>query len=582
MSVILGIYSKSKNINKNEVKEVLKDFSLNGKRKLQTKKKNRVIFSALKQYGYGNIAENENKSSVILFGGRIYDFKEGVSKLIRKGHRFKNKKSCAEFVLHSYEEFGESFLKKINGIFSFAIYDEPKDELILANDSFGIHPMFIYNSGDYIIFSSEYHPLVRYHNFDKKLDYNAIVEYFTLGTTLGDKTFFESIKNLHQGSLLKTKGDKSYQKQYDLLDIKIPKNKKIDYFAGRLANIVNKATQSRAENPGEIACDLSGGADTRLILSNLTERQRHLTKFATNQSAYLKEKEDMDVFIAKRIAGMLNLNLKVRKSKPNVKEFGEHFFEKRPINNPKKVRLTGTFGGEFLGGCCFEKCPIQINKINDKEIRQSLKKIFTNHFLEKISDPLVSLKKELQNIKAENKELYFAIHQFTRGFFTRIYGGSRSGMGSLSPCQLAIESRESVFWDSRFLKVLLTVPKEFLVDYNVYNQIYKKHFPELTNVPTNSGLSDRKDSCMEFIGSGTEPKKVKKPRYSKALQEYLKSSDTWDKKFFNKEYALSESKRKCKNYSFYDTQSPFIKSFIDFEAWYRAFVLNPKSGSKSS
>jgi hypothetical protein len=557
MSLILGIYSKNDKICNRDIAKVLKDFSLHGKRKLQTKCDKKILLAtAGARIACNNIVENEDESLVILFGGEVYDFNDRIGDLVKRGHKFRNKKNCAEFILHSYEEFGKSFLKEINGVFCFAIYNRLNNELILANDSFGFYPLFIYTSEEYIIFSSEYEPITKYEKFDKKLNYDAIAEYFSLGLPLGDKTFFKAINNLHPGSLLRLRKNKVDFKQYDDLNIKIKKNKNITFFTKEIPKYIYKAVQARVKSPESIRCALTGGVDTRLILGNLTKSQRESIEFFTKRSHELSDDENQEIIIAKMLAKKFNLKHVIEKGYTGqVKDFGISFFERRRLEYPHKKVITGNFGGEFLGGSCFVSSSINLEEVNKGIVETRLKAVFSKNFLKDISNPYLSLKKELKNIKAENKEFLFDIYQVTRGFFTNRFGGSRAGW--LDAYRRATKFG-SVFWDKNLLKFLLTVPKKYIMDRKLYGQIYKNNFSHLLEIPTT-----RED--MNPITWGKHPYNYTKPKYSRALKAYIRSHHTWDKKFYNVRYIKSKSNQEAYN---------VIKQFIDFEAWYRVFVLN--------
>ena len=607
MSLILGIYSKKEKIDKKEIKEVLEDFALNGKRNIETKFDNKILFSIYKaNFETLNIVENEDKSLIILLGGEVYDFSDGVEDLIKKGHKFNNKENCAEFILHSYEEYADSFLKNINGTFAFAIYNKLKDELILGNDSFGIYPLFIYTSNEYVIFSSEYEAITKYKKFEKELNYEAIAEYFTLGLPLGNKTFFRKINNLYPGSLLRINKDKIDFKQYDKLDIKIDKSKDIESFAKELSKLVYKATQDRVKNPKSIVCDLTGGLDTRLTLGNLTKKQRESMEFSTYGSPWVRDDDNQEIIIAKMLADEFNFKHAVKHTK-NVldgnEEFGVSFFQTRRNIYSDKKRFTGHFGTQFLGGSYLIDSPIKIDNINKNTIKIKFKKIFTKNFQEKASNPYSALKKELEKIKAENKEFLFDIHQLTRGFFTKIFGGSRTDW--LDPYRKSLIGY-NIFLDKNLLKFLLTVPKEYLADRKLYNIMYQNYFPHLLKIPTT-----RKE--INPIKKGIHPYSARRQRYDKALKSYLECPHTYDKQFYSKKFmdyvknhnvkkntgkiyssAMSSAKkinnekdimRKAYNiinvnkvitYTyqlfFYSGEEKLIKQFIDFEAWYRKFI----------
>ncbi|MGC9114336.1 MAG: asparagine synthetase B family protein, partial [Candidatus Micrarchaeia archaeon] len=84
---------------------------------------------------------NEDGTVWISFNGEIYNFKELRAELERKGHEFKSA-SDTEAVIHLYEQEGLAALKRLNGIFGFALWDSRKKRLLLARDRMGVKPLF--------------------------------------------------------------------------------------------------------------------------------------------------------------------------------------------------------------------------------------------------------------------------------------------------------------------------------------------------------------------------------------------------------------------------------------------------------
>ena len=98
---------------------------------------------------------NEDMSVWITFNGEIYNHLLLREELISSGHIFKSK-SDTEVLIHGYEEWGiEDLLKKIKGMFAFAILDENNNKLIAARDRFGIKPFYYYQDNEKLIFASE-------------------------------------------------------------------------------------------------------------------------------------------------------------------------------------------------------------------------------------------------------------------------------------------------------------------------------------------------------------------------------------------------------------------------------------------
>jgi len=96
---------------------------------------------------------HKNNEYVIVFNGEIYNYVELKKILIDAGHKFYTT-SDTEVLLNSYINWGIEFLQKIKGMFSFAIYDNKKKQILCARDHFGQKPFFYYykDGGFYFFF----------------------------------------------------------------------------------------------------------------------------------------------------------------------------------------------------------------------------------------------------------------------------------------------------------------------------------------------------------------------------------------------------------------------------------------------
>jgi glutamine phosphoribosylpyrophosphate amidotransferase len=84
---------------------------------------------------------NEDWQVWIAFNGEIYNHPELRSQLIDRGHRYRT--HCdTETVVHCYEEYGESCLEKLRGMFAFSIWDAGRRCVLLARDRLGIKPLY--------------------------------------------------------------------------------------------------------------------------------------------------------------------------------------------------------------------------------------------------------------------------------------------------------------------------------------------------------------------------------------------------------------------------------------------------------
>src|SRR5712672_3654534 len=99
---------------------------------------------------------NQDRSLWITYNGEIYNFRELRQELQSKGHRFASG-TDTEVVLHLYEQEGPDCVKRLNGMFAFAICDlrSGTPTLFLARDHFGVKPFYYAHLGRRLAFASE-------------------------------------------------------------------------------------------------------------------------------------------------------------------------------------------------------------------------------------------------------------------------------------------------------------------------------------------------------------------------------------------------------------------------------------------
>lgn len=136
------------------------------------------------------LRQHKGFSYVIVYNGEIYNTDDFVPELTALGYTFEST-SDTEVLLYAFIQYGPSFVKRLNGIFSFAIWDGKKNELFLCRDRVGVKPLFYSLMDTTLIFASEPKALFCYPGLVPKLNLDGLREVLAIGParTMGNGVF---------------------------------------------------------------------------------------------------------------------------------------------------------------------------------------------------------------------------------------------------------------------------------------------------------------------------------------------------------------------------------------------------------
>src|ERR1700690_1024467 len=143
---------------------------------------------------------NSSRTLWITYNGEIYNFRELRRELAGKGHQFVSE-TDTEVVLHLYEEEGAECVKRLNGMFAFAICDlrSGTPSLFVARDHFGVKPFYYTHQGRRFAFASEIKALLQVPGVEAEMDPEALHQYLTFLWVPDPATMFRGIYKLPAG-----------------------------------------------------------------------------------------------------------------------------------------------------------------------------------------------------------------------------------------------------------------------------------------------------------------------------------------------------------------------------------------------
>ena len=212
---------------------------------------------------------NEDESIHIVFNGEIYNYLELRRELLDAGHRFRSA-TDTEVVIHLYEEYGVECLRRLRGMFAFAIWDARDRSLFLARDRIGKKPLYYSIDDERIAFASEAKALLAA-GVRSEPDLASINQYLTYGYIPAGRSGFRAIHKLPPAHYLTYRAGRAELSRYWRLSY-LPK---LDLDAreacDELRRRMHEAVALRMVADVGVGAFLSGGIDSSAVVAMMAE-----------------------------------------------------------------------------------------------------------------------------------------------------------------------------------------------------------------------------------------------------------------------------------------------------------------------
>ncbi|MBV6325609.1 asparagine synthase (glutamine-hydrolyzing) [Duganella violaceipulchra] len=204
---------------------------------------------------------------VSICNGEIYNYRELRHELQQKGYRFKTE--CdVEVLIPLYQEYGLEFMKKLNGQFGFAIFDDAQKQLLLVRDHVGICPLFYTVAAGSLVFGSEIKAVIAHPAVKRAVNLRGLDQVLSFPGSVSPTTMFENISALRPGHylLVKTNGALQEKEYWDLnFGTTTPDHGDDGQYLDEFDEILRRAVKDRLNADVPVGYYLSGGLDSSLI-----------------------------------------------------------------------------------------------------------------------------------------------------------------------------------------------------------------------------------------------------------------------------------------------------------------------------
>lgn len=223
----------------------------------------------------------------LVYNGEIYNFRELRRELERQGIEFRTTSDTEVLLQCLIHDGAETTLRKIEGMFAFAMYDRREHALTLARDRFGIKPLYIYDQQDAFVFASEIAAMRPWIRFEPDLlSIAAYLESQVQGPA-NHFSFFKGVKSAAPGSVITVR--RGCQAQYgrffslaelwDAGESERLKRLKADQVVDEVEQALLESVRKQLLADAPVGAFCSGGVDSSLIVAMASKFHKELSIF---------------------------------------------------------------------------------------------------------------------------------------------------------------------------------------------------------------------------------------------------------------------------------------------------------------
>lgn len=248
---------------------------------------------------------SEDGRFVLICNGEIYNYRELKEELRSLGHRFQTL-SDSEVIIFAYVEYGMDFLRRIDGMFAFVLYDTLADTVISARDIAGKKPLYIAETEDGVVISSELKAIAENFLCDFAFDFEVIrqvqAQRYSITT---DRTFLKGIRKVPPANaVICCRGTIVDRIAYFVRDVRPSFSGAYPDAVSKTRDLLVSAVRRRLEAEVPMGILLSAGIDSSAIACIARDAGYRITALSASYAHYKSTDESFD---AERLANDIGL-----------------------------------------------------------------------------------------------------------------------------------------------------------------------------------------------------------------------------------------------------------------------------------
>ena len=250
---------------------------------------------------------NEDETVWVVCNGEIYNFRELRAFLLEKGHRFRCG-SDAEVLVHLYEEEGPDCVRRLRGMFGYAVWDVTRRRLILGRDRLGKKPLYYRVEPQRLLFASELKALLEDASIPRQIDPVALREYLSLGFVPAPLCLVQGVQKLLPGHYLIIENGTVEDREYwDVNYTNVVEGLSEGEWVEQVREKLLESVRIRMISDVPLGAFLSGGIDSSAIVAAMARS----SSYPVNTYSIGFEGEDSfynELPYARRVADMYGTN----------------------------------------------------------------------------------------------------------------------------------------------------------------------------------------------------------------------------------------------------------------------------------